>query len=117
MHFACESGSYELVKYLISLNLFDITTRTILAFKLMKFFLLFSFYFVSYYEKLMEFQKIFNITLLDYACLSGNLCLVKYILSFDQIDIASKTIIIYFLYSFFYICIIFQNNLLWDFQK
>ena len=48
----------------------------------------------------MEFQKIKFVyfTLLHSACQSKNLNIVKYIKSFDKIDIASKTISLYLIF-------------------
>ena len=45
----------------------------------------------------MEFQKknFFYRTLLQSACKSGNIDLVKYILSFNKIDITTKNIFIF----------------------
>ena len=49
----------------------------------------------------MEFKnKNIYHTLLYFACESGNLELVKYIISLDKIDIASKNILIFISYNF-----------------
>ena len=50
-------------------------------------------------------------TILHFACISGNLEFVKYIISLNKIDITSKNISIYFFitfqsYEFYYISII-----------
>lgn len=48
----------------------------------------------------MEFQKIieFYATILHYACRSGNIDLVKYLISLNKIDMQAKTIV----YLFFF---------------
>ena len=49
----------------------------------------------------MEFKnKNIYYTILHFACESGNLELVKFIISFNKIDITSKTIFIYFSFHF-----------------
>ena len=73
MHYGCKSGNLDLIKYLLSLNEFDIDPRDI-------FFLL------------SMFLDFFYSVILSYACKSGNPELVKYMLSLSQHDVNTKCI-------------------------
>ena len=91
---ACSSGNLELVKYIISYNQSNITSRTILKSII---FLLIVFIIIrflndisNFFLLLMEFLNLFLFfygTLLHMACLTPNLDLVKYLVSFNRIDI------------------------------
>ena len=101
LHLACESGYIDIVKYIISLNKIDINLETIfLELFQIKFRFLIDF---IQFRKNNNFHGVYKIimiynTLLHLACRSGNIELVKYILSLDKIDMTAKNI---FLLMFF----------------
>lgn len=95
MHLACESGNINTVKFILSAGKIKMTVKSILELFLYKIF----------FRHFMMFKKIISIygitkkhfheTILFPACKSGNIELVKYLLSFDKIDIKSESILLY----------------------
>lgn len=52
---------------------------------------------------MMEYQIILlNKTILHFACDTGNILLVKYIISLDAVDIKAKSVSIIFIYNIFF---------------
>lgn len=96
MHLACKSGNIDLVKYIISLNKIDIKSKNIFLCLLLcvmfQTFLCFLFNFNSFdiYGILKSIWS-YN-TILHLACESGNIDIVKYIVSFNEIDITTKNV-------------------------
>lgn len=93
MNESCGSGNIDLVKYLISLNKLDIKAKKIskIFHKISNknFFVMFASIIV--YEILTN-NLFFYETLLHSAARSGNLDLVKYLISLKEIDVAAKNI-------------------------
>ena len=93
LHLACKSGNNDLVKYILSLNTEIIELKTVFFFNLLND--VFNWNLFSFLKsKNLWSSKNINIfeTVLDYACQSGNIYLVEYIVSLNKIDINSKSI-------------------------
>lgn len=95
LHLACESGYIDIVKYIISLNKIDINLETIFM-ELFQIKFRFLIDFIQF-RKNNNFHGVYKIimiynTLLHLACRSGNIELVKYIISLNKIDITSSNI-------------------------
>ena len=93
LNIACKSGNFSLVNYLISLDKFDLASELIFYDHI---YIAFQNIDINYVKK----SNIFG-TLLHYAVESGNIDIVKYLISLNKINISSKDILINkFLISF-----------------
>lgn len=113
---ACKFGNLKLVQYLISLCMIDINAKGILSNAI--FYSVTTFclsYFVSKKWPFLWNSKIIKIyaTALHFACLSGNIDLVKYLIESQTIDIWSKDVYYYFFSSFILFLIKFLPYHLW----
>lgn len=117
MHLACKSGNIDLVKYIISLNKIDIKSKNIFLCLLLcvmfQTFLCFLFNFNSFdFYGILKSIWSYN-TILHLACESGNIDIVKYIVSFNEIDITTKNVF----YSFVCFWCFHKKKIFIIFQK
>lgn len=80
---ACKSGNIDLVKYLVSLDKINIKSKSITFF---------NFNSVFNSRNLRNSQIFFNKTILHLACKSGNIDLVRYIVSLGKIKVSSQKV-------------------------